>query len=91
LLVSAGGADAAGTLVGKWLRMPSDGHSKVAQFGRVEGVHDSNTVLVRWDVVSSAKPSPVTEAQPVSVAAACVAGRVSARLQQKFEWYPLAV
>jgi hypothetical protein len=49
LLVSAGGADAAGALAGKWLRMPSDGHSKVAQFGSVEGVHDNNTVLVRWD------------------------------------------
>jgi hypothetical protein len=46
LLVFAGGADAAGALVGKWLRMPSDGHIKVAQFGRVEGVQDSNTVLV---------------------------------------------
>jgi hypothetical protein len=38
---------------------------------------------------SSAKPSAVTEAQAVSVAAGWVADRVSARLQQKFEWYPL--
>jgi hypothetical protein len=43
-----------------------------------------------WDVVSSTKPNPVTEAQPVFMAAAWGAGRVSARLQQKFEWYPLA-
>jgi hypothetical protein len=71
--------------------MPSNGYSKVAQFGRVEGVQDSSTVLVRWDDVASAKPSLVTEAQPVSVAAGWVAGRVSARLQQKFEWYPLPV
>jgi hypothetical protein len=73
------------------LRKPSDGYSKEALFGRVEDVQDGSTVLVRWDVVSSAKPSPVTQAQPVSVAAGWVAGRVSARLQQKFEWYPLPV
>jgi hypothetical protein len=91
LLVPAGGADAARTLVGKWLRKPSDGYTKEALFGRVEGMHDSSTVLVRWDDVASAKPSPVTEAQPVCVAAGCVTGRVSARLQQKFEWYALPV
>jgi hypothetical protein len=33
----------------------------------------------------------VTEAQPASVAAGLVAGRVNARLQQKFEWYPLTL
>jgi hypothetical protein len=91
LLMPAGGSDAARALVGKWLRKPSDGCSKVALFGRVEGVQDSSTVLVRWDDDSSSKPSPVTEAQPVPVAAGWVAGRVSARLKQKFEWYPLAV
>jgi hypothetical protein len=90
-LLPAWCADAAQALVGKWLCLPSDGYSKEAQFGRVEGVQDSSTVLVRWDDVSSSKPCPVTEAQPVSVAAGLVAGRVSSRLQQKFAWYPLAV
>jgi hypothetical protein len=83
------GAVAARSLVAKWLRMPSDCY-KVARFGRVEGVQDSSTMLVRWDD-ASAKPSPVTEAQPASVAAGLVAGRVSARLQHKFEWYPLTL
>jgi hypothetical protein len=83
-------AVAARSLVAKWLRMPSDCYNKVARFGRVEGVQDSSTMLVRWDD-ASAKPSPVTEAQPASVAAGLVAGRASARLQQKFEWYPLTL
>jgi hypothetical protein len=61
----------------------------VTQFGRVEGMQDSDTVVVRWDDLSSAKPSPVTEAHPACVAAGWVAGRVSARLQRKFGWYPL--
>jgi hypothetical protein len=69
--------------------MPPDGHSMVAQFGRVEGMQDSDTVVVRWDDLSSAKPSAITEAHPASVAAGWVAGRVSARLQRKFRWYPL--
>jgi hypothetical protein len=94
LRLSVGGADAARSLVGKWLCMPPDGHSMVAQFGRVEGMQDSNTMVVRWDDLSSAKPSPVTEAHPASVAAGWVAagwvaGRVSARLQRKFRWYLL--
>jgi hypothetical protein len=50
LLVPAG-ADAAWILVGKWLRMPSDGYSKVAELSRGEGVQESSTVLVLWDVV----------------------------------------
>jgi hypothetical protein len=41
--------------------MPPDGHSMVARFGRVEGMQDSNTVVVRWDDLSSTKPSPVTD------------------------------
>jgi hypothetical protein len=91
-LLPAGGSNAAQKLVGKWLHMPSDGYSKLAHFGRVEGVQDSSTVLVRWDVISSSKPSPVTEAHPVAVAVGWVeAGRVSSRLQDKFQWYPLPV
>jgi hypothetical protein len=46
---AAGSLNAARALVGKWLRKPNDGCSKVALFGRVEGVQDSSTVLVRWD------------------------------------------
>ena len=89
LLLPVRGADAASSLLGKWLCMPTDGHSMVPLFGRVEGMQDSSTVVVRWDDLSSAKPSAVTEARPASVAAAWVAGRVSARLQRKFRWYPL--
>jgi hypothetical protein len=89
LWLPVGVADAAASLVGKWLCMPPEGYSMVPLFGRVEGMQDSNTVVVRWDDLSSAKPSPVTETHPACVAAGWVAGRVSARLQRKFAWYPL--
>jgi hypothetical protein len=35
---AGGSLAAARALVGKWLRKPHDGCSKVAQFGRVEGL-----------------------------------------------------